>query len=188
VFRSRRPIQQSDYAAAHPRESEEDVRNGSALKVAAIQDTEGVLESRQMVLTADLQMADLSAQLDDLLGLPLDTRLELDPAVPADFEARPREEYMRTAWSENPEIRAAEDTVCQAKAAVAAAKSAYIPDVTAFAHQSYQDRVAFLTHNFGTFGVNLNWNIFDFGKRCSTVHEREDQFGTGRRERSALEG
>lgn len=167
--------QQGDYAAANLRESEEDVRNGSALKVAAIQGATGVLESRQAVLTADLQISDLSTELNDLLGLPVDTRLELDPAVPADFDVRPREEYLRNACSDNPEIRAAEESVRKAKAAVAAAKSKYIPDVTAFAHQSYQDGVPFLTHNFGTFGVNLNWEVFDFGKRRSAVRENEDQ-------------
>ena len=30
--------------------------------------------------------------------------------------------------------------------------------------------------NFGTFGVVLNWEVFDFGKRRSAVREREAQF------------
>jgi outer membrane protein TolC len=49
------------------------------------------------------------------------------------------------------------------------------PDVTAFARHSYQDGVPFLLHNFGTFGVNLTWEVFDFGKRRSAVREREAQ-------------
>ena len=65
------------------------MRNGSALKVAAIQGRAGLLESQQAVLTADLQLADLTTELNDLLGLPLDTRLDLDPAVPANFEHAP---------------------------------------------------------------------------------------------------
>ena len=81
--------QQSAYAGENLRESEEDVRNGSALKVAAIQGRAGLLESQQAVLTADLQLSDLTTELNDLLGLPLDTRLELDPAVPATFDAAP---------------------------------------------------------------------------------------------------
>jgi outer membrane protein TolC len=167
--------QQSGYAAQNLLESEEDVRDGSALKVAAIEGTAGVLESRQAVLTADLQIGDLSAELNDLLGLSSDTRLELDPVTPAVFDVRPREEYVRAAWSENPEIQTAEDTVRKAKAGVTEAKSKYLPDITAFAHQSYQDGVPFLVRNFGTFGVNLNWEVFDFGKRRSAVREREDQ-------------
>ncbi len=167
--------QESTYAGEHLRESEDDIRNGSALKVAAIQGRAGLLESQQAVLTAELQLSDLTTELNDLLGLPLDTRLELDPAVPTNFEQRPREEYVQSAWAEHPELLAAEEAVRKARAGVTAAKSAYIPDVTAFARHSYQDGVPFLLHNFGTFGVNLNWEVLDFGKRRSAVREREAQ-------------
>jgi outer membrane protein TolC len=167
--------QQSAYASENLRESEDGVRNGSALKVAAIQGRASLLESNQAVLTADLQLSDLTTELNDLLGLPLDTQLELDPAVPSSFEQRPREEYVQTAWSENPEILAAEEAVKKAQAGVTAAKSAYLPDITAYARDSYQDGVPFLVRNFGTFGVNLDWNVFDFGKRRSVVRERETQ-------------
>ncbi|MBV8907309.1 MAG: TolC family protein, partial [Acidobacteriia bacterium] len=96
--------QQSTYATERLRESEDDVRNGSALTVAAIQGKAGLLESRQSVLTAELQLSDLNTELNDLLGLPLDTQLDLDAAVPSNFELRPRAEYVQTAWAENPEI------------------------------------------------------------------------------------
>ena len=98
-----------------------------------------------------------------------------DPSVPATFDQRPREEYVQTAWSENPEIMAAEESVKKARAGVTAAKSAYIPNVTAYARQSDQDGVPFLVRNFGTFGVNLNWEVFDFGKRRAVVRGREAQ-------------
>jgi outer membrane protein TolC len=167
--------QQAVYAGEHLRESEDDVRNGSALNVAVMQGRAGVLESRQSVLTAELQLSDLTTELNDLLGLPLDTQLDLDPAVPASFEQRPRQEYVQAAWSKNPEILAAEEVVRKARAGVTAAKAAYIPDVTAFARYSYQNGVPFLVRNFGTFGVSLNWDVFDFGKRGAAVREREAQ-------------
>ena len=167
--------QQSAYAGEHLRESEEDIRNGAALKIAAIQSRASLLESQQAVLTAELQLADLTTELNDLLGLPLDTRLEFDPAVPASFDQRPREEYVRTAWSAHPEILAAEEAVRKARAGVIAAKSAYIPDITAYARHSYQDGVPFLVRNFGTFGFNLSWDVFDFGKRRAAIREREAQ-------------
>ena len=153
------------------------MRNGSALKVAAIQGRAGLLESQQAVLTAELQLSDLAIELNDLLGLPLDTQLELDPAVPTDFEQRPREEYVRSAWSEHPELLAAEEAVRKARAGVTAAKSAYIPDVTAFARDSYQDGWPFLLRNFGTFGVNLNWEVFDFGYLISGFSQAESGGG-----------
>ena len=167
--------QQAAYAGERLRESEDDIRNGSALKVAAIDGRAGLLQGQQAVLTAELQLSDLTAELNDRLGLPLDTQLVLDPAVPANVDLHACEEFVKTAWAENPEIRAAEDSVRKAKAAVAAAETAYIPDVTAYARHSYQNGVPFLAHNFGEFGVHLSWEIFDFGKRRAAVRERQTQ-------------
>jgi outer membrane protein TolC len=165
----------SAYAGENLRESEEEVRNGNALKVASVQGRVGVLESQQEVLTAELQLSDMTTELNEMLGLPLNTRLELDPAVPSSFEERPMEEYVKTAWAQNPEILAAEQSVEKARANVAVAKTAYVPDVTAYARQSYQNGVPFLVRNFGTFGALLTWEVFDFGKRRADVREREAQ-------------
>jgi len=167
--------QQTKYADQDWRESEDDVRNGSALKVTAIQGRATLLQSRQAVLTADLQLTDLTTQLNDLLGLPLDTQLDLDSAVPAVSEERSRDAYVQTAWSQNPQIKAAEDTVAKARAAVGSAKTAYIPEVSAFASQHYQDGIPFFVRNFGTFGITSTWEVFDFGKRRAALRESEDQ-------------
>jgi outer membrane protein TolC len=168
-------VQQTEYANEGLRESEEDVRKGSALKVAAIGSRAELLEGQQSVLTADLQLADFKAELNDLLGLALDTELDLDPGVPTNFEGVPKIEYLKIAWAENPEILAAEEMVRKARAGMAAARTAYIPDITAFARHSYQDGVPFLVHNFGTFGVSLSYDVFDFGKRRAAVRERAVQ-------------
>jgi outer membrane protein TolC len=166
--------QQTEYANENLHESEEDVRKGSALKVAAIGSRADVLEGQQSVLTADLQIADLKTELNDLLGLPLNTQLELDPAVPTTFDKLDKARYLTIAWAENPEIVAAQDTVTKARAGVAAAKTAYIPDITAYARHSYQDGVPFLVHNFGTFGITLSYDVFDFGKRRANVRAQQD--------------
>jgi len=167
--------QQRAYAVANLKESEEDILNGAALKIAAIQSRASLLESQQSILTAELQIADLTVQFNDLLGLPLDARVELDPAIPASFDQRPREEYVQAAWAARPEILAAEEVVRKGRAGVITAKSAYIPDITAYARHSYQDGVPFLVRNFGTFGFHLTWDVFDFGKRRQAVLEREAQ-------------
>lgn len=169
--------QESVYARENLRESEEDIRNGAALKVAAIQGRASLLESQQSVLNAELQIDDLVAELNDIMGQPLDTRLDLDPAVPQDFDERPRQEYVEEAWGTRPEILAAEAGVQKARAAVAAAKTAYLPDITAYARYSYQDGVPFFVRNFGTFGFHMEWDVFDFGKRRAAVREREAQLG-----------
>jgi S1-C subfamily serine protease len=53
--------QQRAYATENLRESEDDVRNGSALRVASIQGRAGLFESRQAVLTAELQVGEKDA-------------------------------------------------------------------------------------------------------------------------------
>jgi outer membrane protein TolC len=102
----------------------------------------------------------------------------LDPAVPIAFDQRPRDEYLQAAWAAHPEIMAAEEGVRKARAGVIAAKSTYIPDITAYARYSYQDGVPFLVRNFGTFGLHLDWDVFDFGKRRAAVREREAQLAS----------
>jgi outer membrane protein TolC len=163
------------YARTRLSENQQDVRNGNALKVDVIDSQAGLLQSEQSLLTIDLRLSDLNSDLNDLLGTPLDTTLELSPVALTDPTDMPREEMLRIAFAENPEITAAMESVQQAKAALTAAKSAYIPDVSIFARQSYQNGVPFLVHNFGTFGVTLDYEVFDFGKRRAAVREREAQ-------------
>ena len=165
--------QETAFAQTRLRESEEDVRNGNALRIATIEGRAGLLQSEQTALTIDLQLTDLTTELNDLLGLPLDTALELSPVQPVSMKDHPRDEYEKIAVAENPEIQAAAATVEQARAAVIAAKTAYIPDVTAIARHSYQNGVPFVSRNFGTFGFSLTYDVFDFGKRRATVRERE---------------
>ncbi len=167
--------QQTFFSAENLSENENKVRNGSALQVAALQSRAELLQGQQSVLTADLKIQDYMVELNDLLGLPLDTKLDLESEVDTNFETLPKAEYVKEAWEENPEVRAAEKAVEKARAGVAAAKTAYIPDITAFARHSYQDGVPFFVRNFGTVGINLNYTLWDFGKRRAAVRERGSQ-------------
>jgi outer membrane protein TolC len=161
--------QETAYAQTYLRETEEAIQKGAALKISAIDGQDSVLKSEQTALTAELQLNDLTTELNDLLGLPLDTSLELAPVETASLQLHPREEYVQSALADNPEIHDAAEQVERAKAGVTSAKTKYIPDVSAFARQSYQNGVPFLVHNFGTFGVEMDYDVFDFGKRRAEV-------------------
>jgi outer membrane protein TolC len=167
--------QETSFATESLRENENDVRNGSALQIAAVQSRAEQLQGQQSVLTADLQIDDYMTELNDLLGLPLNTKLELDPEVTSNFPTLTKDEYVKAAWEVNPEIKAAQEAVAKARAGVAAAKTAYIPDITGYARYSYQDGVPFFVKNFGTFGVNMSYTLWDFGKRRETVREHSTQ-------------
>jgi outer membrane protein TolC len=167
--------EQIAYAKQELKENTEGVRDGSLLRVSQIEGDVDVLQGQQAILTADLQVSDLNTDLDDLLGLPLDTKLDLQPVEAIGPDRRPLEEYVHTAWANNPEIASAEESIKQARAAVASAKSAFIPDVTAYASDTWQNGVAFLVPNFGSVGVRLSYDVFDFGKRRAAVREHEAQ-------------
>jgi outer membrane protein TolC len=167
--------EQITYARQELKENTEGVRDGSLLRVSEIKGDVDVLQGQQAALTADLQVNDLNTELDDLLGLPLDTKLDLQAIEAISPDRRPLEEYVQTAWANNPEITAAEESIKEAKAAVASAKSAFIPDITAYASDSWQNGVAFIVPNFGSVGVRLNYDVFDFGKRRAGVREHEAQ-------------
>jgi outer membrane protein TolC len=156
-------------------ESTEQVKNGSLLQVNLVESRASLLEAKQTLLTYDSQLSDLKVELNDLLGLPLDTKLALDPDVDVSVDVPLREETVRTALNNNPEIKEALQQLSKAQAAHSAAKAEYIPDVTAFARYSYQNGVPFVDRNFGTFGIHLSYDLFDGGKRRALVRERRDE-------------
>ena len=102
-------------------------------------------------------------KLNDLMGLPLTTALDLDPVVTESQETCPLEECVTTATASHPEILEARAEVEKAQAAVRLAKTdIWVPDVEAFARYSYQNNVPFLARNFGTFGIHLGYDLFDW--------------------------
>jgi outer membrane protein TolC len=153
-------------------ESADAVANGRALDVAVLESRAAVLDAKQIALTQTLQIHDLTLSLDDLLGLPLSSRLQLDPDTSAMALPIPtREECIRIAREQSPAIRAAQQVVLKARAGLSAAKDAYIPDVTGLARYSYQSGIPFLVHNFGTFGFSLSYELFDGGRRNAEIKD-----------------
>jgi multidrug efflux pump subunit AcrB/outer membrane protein TolC len=147
------------------REARNAVDAGNALEVAAIGAHASLLHSQQALLAAENQVSDLTADMDDALGLPLDMELDLaDVKISSDAKLS-RQQYLDAALAQNPEVQAARETVAKARSGLRAAQYEYIPDIGAFARHTYQSGVPFVAHNFGTFGFQMTWNIFDWGKR-----------------------
>jgi multidrug efflux pump subunit AcrB/outer membrane protein TolC len=157
------------------RDAENGVRSKTLLEVSLNEARTAVLQNRQLLIAADIQMADLNAELDNILALPLDTVLELSDPGPSDGVDETREDYLQTALSGNPELEAAKAAVDKGHNAVKAAKHEYIPDIGLFASYVCQDGAPFLTHHEGAFGVMMNWNIWDWGKRRAVAGERKAQ-------------
>ncbi|MFZ5584547.1 MAG: efflux RND transporter permease subunit [Thermodesulfobacteriota bacterium] len=166
---------QAGLAAAQEmqRETENAVQSKTALTVSLNEARTAVLQNRQSLIAAEIQVADLTSELNNLLGLPLDTDLALsDPGLPQ-TAIQAREHYLQTALARNPELEAAKATVEKAKGGVKAAYDEYIPDVSLFATYAYQDGAPFLTHDDAVLGVMMEFNIWDWGKRHAVIGERK---------------
>jgi len=149
------------------------VKYGSALDEEVIESRAQSLQAKQELLTTELQLSDLTMQLDDVTGLPLTTQLELDPSVPGVHDTCEREECIKVALQSHPEIVAAREELRKATAGLQLSKADYVPDVTAFARYDYQNQVPFLARNFGVFGVELTYDLFDGGRRRAAVRESD---------------
>lgn len=169
---------QEQLAAAKTKgdESRSDVQRGNALEIVTLQSDANILQAQQQSLTLRLQGEDLRRQLADLLGLPVRTRFDLDPATTAqNIDVPSRKEAVQLALDQNQDLRAARQTLDKAKAGLAAAKDNYIPNLTALSRYSYQSGIPFLVHNFGTFGFTLSYELFDGGRREAQVREARTQ-------------
>ncbi|HWY53474.1 MAG TPA: TolC family protein [Terriglobales bacterium] len=178
IAQARRSATEARIKASQDLESEriQQVKFGSALERESIESRAQSLQSKQELLTTDLQLSDLKLKLNDLMGLPLTTGLDLDPTVSEFQEACSHEECVKAALDSHPEIRKARAEMEKAEAAIRLAKTdIWVPDVEAFARYSHQDNVPFLANNFGTFGVHLGYDLFDGGRKRAVLHERQSQ-------------
>lgn len=148
------------------------VADGRALEVSALESHASLLEAEHSELSLRLKIRDLTRSLNELLGFPLDTQLNLvDRPEGFAVDLPTREEALRKTLVESPRVREAELLLVKARAGYHAARDKYIPDITGIARYSYQSGVPLLVHNFGTFGFSMSFDVFDGGKRNAEVEE-----------------
>lgn len=162
-------------AEENMRESEKGVKTGNVLDVAATAAKAQLLQSKQALIAAENSILDVTAELNDLLGWPGDSILEVTETDFPEIGELQKAEAMEQARDTNGELLAARLSLEKASHAVNAARDEYIPDVTLFAKHGYQDGAAFLDNNVGIVGVELSWNIFDWGKRKGEIGQRVAQ-------------
>jgi outer membrane protein TolC len=151
------------------------VKYGSTLEVDLIESRAQALQAKQELLTSELQLSDLRMQFNDVVGLPVNSEVALEPDVPVPPDGCPREQCVKLALDSHPEIAEARAIVEKASAGVRVAKREYIPDIDAFARYSYQNNVPFLARNFGTFGIHFSYDLFDGGRKRAMVRQRDSQ-------------
>ena len=149
------------------------VETGVALEVKAAEVRSQIAQAKYVLGQLQDSVADMTQELADLCGLPVDTQLELAPPLGSDSDPSPETSAaVEAGLAHNPEIEAAVHDVEKANAGLRAARAEYIPEVGVFAQHIYQDGAPFLSRNNGAFGVHMTWTIFEFGKRRGQVAER----------------
>ncbi len=168
-------------------EAEAAMRAGNVLEVVVAGARARLLQCRQAALVANARASDVTADLNDLLGWPSDDELDVSEAGLPAVSVPPRDSAQAEARAHNGELAAARGTVEKTQHALRAAKYEFIPDVTVFAKHAYQDGAAFLQPHLGILGVDVNWNIFDWGKRRGEVGQRAAQLTQARENLTRLD-
>jgi outer membrane protein TolC len=160
----------------------ERIRGGLAVALAGVEPLAqtGNLEARTALVEtkrnlekAESQIAALSEQLNVLLDLPLCTKVELvEPPLPG-APVSCAEEAIDLALAASPDVREAEQNICKARAAVAAAKADWIPSIAAIGGYSNQTAADYIQPNIGFVGVIGTYTFIDWGKRRNTIRERD---------------
>jgi outer membrane protein TolC len=148
---------------------------GVVLPVAVTAAKVKLMEAKQALLTSQIQSADLSADLSKLLGQPLDSEYAPLPEDLVMSDLPPRQEIINQALHSNPDIEAAYKQVLKANSGVSAAQHAHLPDVGLFGTYIHQDGISFLKEDIGMVGIQMNWDVFDWGKKTAQTNQRKMQ-------------
>lgn len=133
------------------------------------------LEAAKATVTADSHVTELTQSLNALMGLALDTRLELRDPPPLIEEISSSGAPAQTVIDKNPEVVEAQQTLVKARAAVRLSRLEYVPDVAGLWGYSVQNAIPALPHDFSFVGFMASWTVFDFGKRERTIQERNTE-------------
>ncbi|MCR5757086.1 MAG: TolC family protein [Selenomonas sp.] len=134
------------------------------------------LANAQQALTNAQNNYDIAvATLNNVIGLPTDTVLEIDDELKHPSYNLNLEDCTNYALNNRADGAAAYYAVKQAEAGINKAKSGWYPTVTASATKSIEGGNEFGTDhsNVWYFGATANWNVFDNGATSASVNSAE---------------
>jgi outer membrane protein len=148
--------------------------SSGAPRVSMQQETD-MIGAEKEVLLATSKVKELTASLNNLLGLPEETKLELVPPEPL-TEDTSMDDAVDKAVAANVAVVEAEQTAVKAKAGSALSKMQYFPSVAIVGGYTNQNALKIiLPRDFSYMGVIATYTVFDFGKRERGVKESDAQ-------------
>jgi outer membrane protein TolC len=148
--------------------------SSGAPSVSPQQETDMIGAEKEIML-ATSKVKELTASLNNLLGLPEETKLELVPPEPL-TEDTSMDDAVDKAVAANVEVVEAEQTAVKAKAGSTLSKMQYFPSVAIVGGYTNQNALnIILPRDFSYIGVIATYTVFDFGKREREVKESDAQ-------------
>jgi outer membrane protein TolC len=137
-----------------------------------------LFEASKELVAAESEADELTESLNALVGFGPKTKLILDIPEPA-IETISLSEVTQRAVANSPEVVEAEETLVKARAAQRLSRLDYVPGVVVVGGYVNQPQPVFplLPQDFSFIGFTATFNMFDFGKRESTIKERNAQVG-----------
>jgi outer membrane protein TolC len=132
----------------------------------------GQIEAEQALVEVRSQLADITEQLNSLIGFPAGSVLVLVDPLPPEAPVRSADEAADLAVSHNPQVLEAFANVQKARGAMQVAMADYLPDINVFGSYFNQTAANYIQPNFGAVGVVGSWTMFEWGKKRQVKLQR----------------
>ena len=138
------------------------------------QQTESIGAEKSLVLAAS-RVKELTTSLNELLGLPEGTRLELVPPDTVVENLTLSDVTAKATTAPNADLVDAEMTAVKARAGSRLAKMEYIPSVAVLGGYIHQTPISYIPQNEWYLGFEATYTLFNAGKRERGVKEADLQ-------------
>ena len=147
---------------------------GVVAKVDVLRSQVELANAKQTLIQAENSYQVAEANMNKIVGLPMDTTLKLDNLLVYNAYDQNMDDCLAYAAEHRPELMQAKYGVDAAKGALMVARSGHMPQVAASATQQWSDSNWPGDENgkWGV-GVNVSLNVFDTGVTLSKIHGAE---------------
>lgn len=147
---------------------------GVVAKVDVLRSQVELANAKQTLIQAENSYQVAEANMNKIVGLPMDTNLKLDNLLVYNAYDKNMDDCLAYAAEHRPELMQAKYNVDAAKGALMVARSGHMPQVSASATQQWSDS-SWPGDDNGKWGVgvNVSMNVFDTGVTLSKIHGAE---------------
>lgn len=147
---------------------------GVVAKVDVLRSQVELANAKQTMIQAENSYQVAEANMNKIVGLPMDTTLQLDNLLVYNAYDQNMDDCLAYAAEHRPELMQAKYGVDAAKGALMVARSGHMPQVAASATQQWSDSnwPGDEDGKWGV-GVNVSLNVFDTGVTLSKIHGAE---------------